>query len=112
QDLRVDRRDVPIADVRDRLRVQPTRHDPHRLDRDSDLLGSRMDRGLVDLDVARARGFEVAGLVSHELCKRQHRVTPGWVRLVVRPIQHRVWTSEHALPGLDVSDWAYWNHFT
>ena len=98
--LRVDRGEVAVADVRDRFRRQTCRDDGHRLDRDLDLFWTRVDRGLVDLDVFRAGPLEVACLVADDLGKREHSVATRGVGLVVGPVEQRVRTGEHSLHWL------------
>src|SRR5437867_668157 len=97
EDLRIDRGEVAVADVRDRLGGEVLRYDTHGLDRDLDLLRARVDRGLVDLDVTRAGGLEILRLLPHDLRERERRVAARSVRLVVRPVEQRVGAREHAL---------------
>src|SRR5437867_13124815 len=85
--------------MRDRLRLEVLRYDGHRLDGDVDLLGSRMDRRLIDLDVLRPGALEVLRLLTHNLSEREGRVAPRAVCLVVRPVEQRVRAGEHALHG-------------
>src|SRR5437899_373650 len=98
--LRVDRREVAVADVRDRFRRQTRGHDAHGLDRDLDLLGPCVDRGLVDLDVPGAGTLEVTGLVADDLRESEHRVAPRRIGLVVRPVEEGIRTGEHSLHRL------------
>src|SRR5439155_1161362 len=83
EDLRIDGGEVAVADVRDRLGGEVLRHDAHGLDRDVDLLGARVDRGLVDLDVARAGGLEILRLLAHDLRQRERGLAqlPARVRI-------------------------------
>src|SRR5438552_3796186 len=70
------------------------------LDGDLDLLGPRVYRGLVDLDVFRTGALEIARLVADDLGEREHRVPARGIRLVVRPVEERVRTGQHSLHGL------------
>src|SRR5581483_8407281 len=93
------RGEVAVADVRDGLGPEALRDDAHRLDGDVELLGSRVDRRLVDLGVLGTGALEGLRLLPHDLRARERRVAAGPVRLVVRPVEHRVGTGEHPLHG-------------
>src|SRR6266566_4533846 len=80
--------------------AQTLGHDAHGLDRDLDLLGPCVDRGLVDLDVLGTGTLEVTGLVADDLRESEHRVAPRRIGLVVRPVEEGVWTGEHSLHRL------------
>ena len=83
--------------MRDRLGRKTGGHDTHGLDGDLDLLRPRVDRRLVDLDVGRAGPLQIARFVAHDLGEGEHGVAARRVRLVVRPVEHRVWAGEHSL---------------
>src|SRR6185503_6898936 len=97
EDLGIDRGEVAVADVRYGLRVEVLRDHTHRLDRDLDLLGPRVDGGLVDLYVLRAGGLKILGLLTDDLRKSKRRIAPSLGRLVVGPVEHRVRPREHPL---------------
>src|SRR5207249_1466712 len=73
------------------------RHRPDRLDEQGQLIEARRERGLVDLDDLRSRGFEAERLLMQQFREREARLLPRPVELVERPVHHRVRPRDHAL---------------
>src|SRR5437899_2855381 len=67
---------APVAGVKDRLRPQALRHRADSLDQQRQLIEARRERGLVDLDDFRARGFEADRLLMEQSREREARVLP------------------------------------
>src|SRR2546427_6293827 len=88
---------VPVAGVKDRLRPKALRHRADGLDEQRQLIEARRERGLVDLDDLRSRGFEAERLLMQQFREREARLLPRPVELVERPVHHRVRPRDHAL---------------
>src|SRR5439155_13206367 len=94
----IDLLDLPVTDVRVELGVDAVDGQVHRLDGQVEVLvRPRVDGRLVDLDVFRACLDQLLDLAADDRRHVEHRVAPGRVVVVERPLDHRVGAGEHAL---------------